>query len=151
MEIERLIRAYLLEVIHMSLATCANNKPWVCEAHYAFDDNLNFYFRSRPQTRHGVEIESNSSVAGNIVTQHILGQEVQGVYFEGKAMLLKDVDENHIAYKLYCDRFGTNQDILEEAKLDTGHKFYKIVVDTFYLFDSRESSPSKKYELKWGK
>lgn len=151
MNIEKTIRDYLPQIIHMSLATCVNNKPWICEVHYVFDNELNFYFRSTPQRRHSEEIKSNPQVAGNIITQHLLGQKVRGVYFEGKAELLENVDEGHVAYKLYCKRFDTDSEILEEAKKETGHKFYKITVDTFYLFDSRESSPSKKYELKWKK
>jgi len=38
------------------------------------------------------------------------------------------VDENHPACKLYCERFGTDAKVLEEAKLAGGHKFYKISV-----------------------
>lgn len=149
MHIEQIVRSYLPHVIHMSLATCSNNKPWVCEVHYVFDDELNLYFRSTPQRRHSKEIKSQAHVAGNVVEQHVLDQKVRGVYFEGTAKLLEDVDEKHIAYKLYCKRFGTDGKILTEAKKANGHKFYKITVDTFYLFDSRESNPSKKYELKW--
>jgi len=149
MDVEKTIRGYLPQIIHMSLATCVNNKPWVCEVHYVFDNELNLYFCSTPQRRHSEEITQNQNVAGNIVTQHFIGQKVRGVYFEGKAELLEDVDENHIAYKLYCERFGTDKKILEEAKEQTGHKFYKINVSTFCLFDGYESSPSKKYELKW--
>lgn len=135
----------------MSLATCRDNKPWVSEVHYVFDDDLNLYFRSTVERRHSKEIADNPHVAGNIVEQHSVDQKPRGVYFEGKAELLKDLDENHIAYKLYCDRFDTNEEILEDAKTEDGHKFYKISVDKFYLFDSRESKPSQKYELSWYK
>ena len=133
----------------MSLATCVENKPWICEVHYVFDNELNFYFRSTPQRRHSLEIAKNSHVAGNIVTQHFLGQKVRGVYFEGVAERLVNVNEDHIAYKLYCERFGTNEDILAEAEKDTGHGFYKIIVNKFVLFDGHESSPSRKHELSW--
>jgi len=85
MDTEKIIRNYLPQVIHMSLATCANNKPWVSEVHFVFDNELNFYFRSTPQRRHSEEIATNPNVAGNIVTQHFLGQKVRGVYFEGLA------------------------------------------------------------------
>lgn len=147
--IEKVIREYLPEVIHLSLATMRGNKPWICEVHFVFDNDLNLYFRSTPTRRHSKEIADNHNVAGNIIKQHLVGQKPRGVYFEGTAELLTDVDENHVAYKLYCERFDTDEEILAEAKTETGHKFYKICVSKFYVFDSLESSPSQKYELEW--
>ena len=149
MNIEKKIREYLTDIIHMSLATSADNKPWICEVHYAYDDELNFYFISKEDRRHSKEIAANPTVAGNIVTQHTLTQKIRGVYFEGMAELLKNVEENHIAYKAYCERFHTDRSILDESKTDAGHKFYKITVHNFYLVDNRESDPGQKYELKW--
>jgi len=149
MNIEQTIRDYLPKIIHISLATCVNNRPWVCEVHYVFDDELNLFFRSKLERRHSKELALNPQVAGNIITQHLLGEKVRGVYFEGTAELLENVDENHMAYKLYCQRFNKGNEILEELKKEDGHRFYKITVNTFYLFDGRESHPGKKYELKW--
>jgi uncharacterized protein YhbP (UPF0306 family) len=147
--IEEVIRSYLPEVIHLSLATSVDDKPWVCELHYVFDTDLNLYFRSTPLRRHSQEIEKNHHVAGNIVKQYAVGQKPRGVYFEGTAEMLTDVNEDHPAYKLYCERFSTNHSILEEAQTENGHKFYKITVNKFYVFDSIDSQPSQKYELEW--
>src|SRR5665213_3517468 len=105
MDVDKVIREYLPTIIHMSLATSANNKPWVCEVHYVYDDDLNLYWRSTPARRHSLEISQNPNVAGSIVTQHAPGEKPRGVYFEGTAEQLADVDENHVAYKLYCERF----------------------------------------------
>jgi uncharacterized protein YhbP (UPF0306 family) len=149
MDIEQKIREYLPQIIHLSLATSQDSRPWVCEVHFAYDDSLNLYFRSKPDRRHSLEIVTNPRVAGNIVTQHGVGEKPRGVYFEGTAERLANVDENHPAYTLYCDRFGTGPEILEEDKTDTGHGFYKVTVENFYLFDSRESTPSQKYHLPW--
>lgn len=149
LDIEKLIREYLPDVIHMSLGTCAGNKPWVCEVHYVYDEQLNLYFRSKPSRRHSQEIAVNPNVAGNIVTQHAVGERPRGVYFEGTAELLPGVNEDHVAYKLYCERLGTGPKILEEAAQEDGHKFYKINVSDFYVFDTRESVPSQKYHLPW--
>ena len=149
MNIEQKIREYLPDIIHMSLATSADNKPWICEVHYAYDDELNFYFFSKEERRHSKEIAANPVVAGNIVTQHMLNQKIRGVYFEGTAELLEDVTEDHIAYKVYNKRFNADRSVLDEATTETGHKFYKITVDHFYLVDNRESDPGQKYELKW--
>ena len=149
--VEKIIREYLSCVIHLSLATSIDNKPWICEVHFVFDADLNLYFRSKTDQRHSHEIAHNNRVAGNIVEQHAVGQRVRGVYFEGIAELLENVDENHPAYTLYCERFQTDTAILEEAKEKDGHQFYRISVETFYLFDERESSPSQKYELPWSR
>lgn len=150
-DVEGAIRKYLPNIIHMSLATSRDNKPWVCEVHYAFDDDLNLYFRSLQSTRHGLEIAANPNVAGSIVTQHMAAEKPRGVYFEGIAELLQDVDKDHPAFVNYCQRFGTDTEILDDANTINGHKFYKVSVNKFYLFDSHESSPSKKYELAWNK
>jgi uncharacterized protein YhbP (UPF0306 family) len=149
--IENVIRQYLPELIHMSLATSRDNKPWVCEVHFVFDEQLNLYFRSLSATRHCREIADNKFVAGNIVKQHQNGQKPRGIYFEGKAEVVENVDENSPAYVFYRDRFGIGKDALEEANSEEGPKFYKISVEKFYVFDAQESSPPQKYELEWGK
>ncbi len=148
-DIENVIRQYLPTVIHLSLATTRDSQPWICEVHYVFDDDLNLYFRSKPSRRHSLEIADNNRVAGNIVAQHVVGEKPRGVYFEGVAELLENVDERSVAYTLYCDRFGTTEEILTDAKKEDGHKFYKISVSKYYLFDKKESDPSQKYELNW--
>lgn len=147
--LEQAIREYLPQVIHLSFATSRDNKPWVCEVHYVYDNDLNLYFRSTPRRRHSQEIADNPYVAGNIVKQYEVGQKPRAVYFEGTAEMLENVGENDPAYILYCKRFGTGKNILEEAQTTLGHKFYKITVSKFYIFDSQESDPSQKYELSW--
>lgn len=149
MDIERIIRDYLPNVIHMSLGTCADSRPWVCEVHFAYDEDLNIYFRSKPSRRHSQEIVANPHVAGNIVEQHGNNDEPRGVYFEGRAELLQNVDENHPAYISTKDRFDKDAKIIEDSLHDDGRKFYKITVNDFYLFDARESTPAQKYHLPW--
>jgi len=151
MDVEKAIRDYLPGVIHMSLATSRDNIPWVCEVHFAYDEDLNLYFRSLNSHRHSQEIADNAQVAGNIVAQHTAGQPVRGVYFEGRAKLIKEGEEVAKAYQCLRRRFQLSSDILKESQQQDGHQFYKISVDTFYLFDSIESKPSQKYELAWGK
>ena len=149
MDIEQKIREYLKGVVHLSLATSKDNHPWVCEVHFACDEELNIYFRSKPERRHSIEISQNPCVAGNIVEQHDLNQKPRGVYFEGTAEKLIDVDETHPAYIAISQRLGKDPEIIEEARTEKGHKFYKISVKKFALFDSRESTPSQKYEMDW--
>ena len=149
-DIEKVIREYLPEVIHMSLATSKDNKPWVCEVHFAYDDDLNLYFRSLATRRHSQEIAGNPSVAGNIIRQHPLGQYPLGVYFEGTAKMLEPGDEQNKAFQHIKERLLADDAILEEAQRDSGHKFYKITVENWYVFGKLENDKGgQKYKLEW--
>jgi len=149
MDVEKTIREYLPNVIHMSLATCAGNKPWVCEVHFVYDDDLNLYWRSTPDRRHSQELAANPHVAGNIVEQHAQGQKPRGVYFEGVAEMLTGVTADSPAYKLYAERLARGPEILEDAANPEGNQFYKITVKDWYVFDFRESDPGGKFHLGW--
>lgn len=47
----------------MQLATAVNDQPYLCTVHYYSDDNLNFYWSSKPFRRHSGEIEQNPKVS----------------------------------------------------------------------------------------
>ncbi|HZM64085.1 MAG TPA: pyridoxamine 5'-phosphate oxidase family protein [Candidatus Saccharimonadales bacterium] len=148
-DVQKAIRDYLPNVIHLSLATSKDGQPWVCELHYAFDDDLNLYFRSLSSRRHSQEIALNPKVAGNIVRQHQPGEYPLGVYFEGVAEQLHDVDVEHPAYRALHKRFNVGQKVLDEAAREGGHQFYKISVTTWYVFGKLAGEEGKKYELAW--
>jgi len=145
-DVEKVIREYLSGVIHMSLGTSVDGKPWVCEVHFSFDDELNIYFRSTKLRRHSIEIAKNPNVAGNIVEQHGMTDKPRGVYFEGRAEILEPITETDLAYMTVSKRYDLGPDILLS---ESAPSFYKITVSDFYLFDARDSSPSKKYHLQW--
>ena len=147
MDVEKAIRDYLPNIVHMSLATSVDGKPWVCEVHFVCDDDLNLYFRSLASRRHSQEISQNSQVAGNIVEQHDLTMAPRGLYFEGQAAMLTGLTEDSPEYLLFVDRFGKGREILEDAANPDGAQFYKITVSDWYMFDARESNPSQKYHL----
>ncbi|MDO8335314.1 MAG: pyridoxamine 5'-phosphate oxidase family protein [Candidatus Saccharibacteria bacterium] len=149
MNIENFIREYLPNVIHLSLATSADNKPWVCEVHFAYDDDLNLYFFSTTDRRHCEELRNNKYVAGNIVKQHAMGEKPRGVYFEGVAEQLENVDENHIAYKTYAARYP---EFRHWEKLGGDSRLYKIKVSDYYIFDvTGQIQPPGKHQLSWKK
>lgn len=148
MNVEEIIRDYIDQVVHLSLATAKDNTPWVCEVHFAYDEDLNLYFRSLLSRRHSQEIAENPKVAGNIVKQHALGEPGVGVYFEGTAHLLEPGDEQDKAFHCIQNRLKAADSILEEANRPDGHHFYKISVEKYYVFGPFNGNPSQKYELK---
>ena len=148
-KIESIIREYIKDIVHMSIATCADNKPWISEVHYSYDDDLNLYFISRPSRRHSLEVAANGQIAGNIIKQHKAGEEVRGVYFEGAIEMLDDVKDTDVAFQTYNKRLGLDATMLNEQAEENGHCWYKINVHKFYLFDELEMEPAGKYELNW--
>src|SRR5476649_580094 len=128
MDVERVVREYIEQVIHLSLGTSKDNKPWVSEVHFAYDEDLNLYYRSLPSRRHSQEIAENPNVAGNIVKQHSLEDGVLGVYFEGTAKQLKPGSELDKAFICIKARLKAGDEVVEEAKRPDGHRVYKIRV-----------------------
>jgi uncharacterized protein YhbP (UPF0306 family) len=148
---EQIIRDYMPRVLHMSLATCADNRPWVSELRFAFDNDLNLYWRSLPTTRHSRELAGNPQVAGTIMIQHDGQQPLRGIYFEGQADRLTDVTEDSPAYQALRERWGIGPEKLEEAHTAGGHQFYRVHVSDYYLFDTYPEHPAGKHHLAWGK
>ena len=148
-QIETIIRGYIVDVVHMSIATSRDNKPWISEVHFSYDTELNLYFISRPSRRHSLEVADNKQIAGNIIKQHAKGEKVRGVYYEGVIDMLDGVDEQHASFVSYDGRFGCGTDVLQEQSEENGHRWYKITVNKFYLFDELEMEPAGKYELEW--
>ena len=149
MDIEKVVRENIDKTVHMSLATTRDNHPWVCEVHFAYDDDLNIYYRSLSTRRHSEEIALNSNIAGNIVRQHALGEYPLGIYFEGTAELLEAGDEQNHAYETLHNRLDTSESAIEEAARDDGHKFYKITVKNWYVFGKLDDQGGRKYQLEW--
>ena len=150
MDIEQIIRDYIPGVIHLSLGTCANGRPWVCEVHFAYDEQLNLYFRSLATRRHCQEIAANPHVAGNIVRQHKLGEYPLGVYFEGVAQQVPAGSAQDEAAACLAARLKANAaEMLAEAAKPGGHQFYKIAVRDWYVFGKLDDEGGKKHHLTW--
>ena len=147
-KIEQIIRDYIPQIIHMSIASVRDNKPRVCEVHFSYDDDLNLYFVSSIDTRHGQELMTNPNIAGNIVTQHHKDQKVRCVDFEGTATVLDGKEAEEAAYKAYVNRYGESEGLLNEIRKDGNTRFFKISVENFYLFDSYGDARGK-HALAW--
>lgn len=149
MNIETIIREYINKSLHLSLATTNGDKPWVCEVHFVYDDNLNLYFRSLESRRHSQEIANNPNVAGNIVAQHTIDEYPHAIYFEGSAQIMTDINEIKAVVPLFQERLGRQDDIVAESQTPDGHKFYKITVENWYAFGKFGQEKGDKYTLSW--
>lgn len=147
LDVEKIVREYLDKTVHLSLGTVSGARPWVCEVHFAYDDQLNLYFVSLQTTRHCQEIAANPHVAGNIVKQHPVGEAPNGIYFEGEAVM---IEPSATDIERYCSRLKRDSTeltaLLQEAN---GRRMYRIQVNNWAAFGNFESKGNTKYELVW--
>jgi uncharacterized protein YhbP (UPF0306 family) len=149
MNTEQIIREYLPNIIHMSLATTVNNKPWVCQVHFAYDNDLNLYFCSNITTRHCQEIVANPQVAGSISVQHGPGEKPRCIDFEGTAEKIEDITEDDPGLQVYETRFPGRTNLVEHLRQENGGRLYKITVNDYFLFDTKGPNPPGKHHLPW--
>lgn len=147
--LEQKVRQLIDKSLHMSLATCAGEQPWVCEVHFAYDGSLNLYFRSLMSRRHSQEIAGNPKVAGNIIDKHALGEPVVGLYFEAVAERLQDVTTTDAAFICLRERLQLIESAVAEAQDPTGHQFYRLTVTNWNVFGKFDTERGQKYTLPW--
>ena len=132
----------------MALATCADNKPWVCQVHFAHDDELNLYFSSNVHSRHCQEIAANPHVSGSITLHFGPTDKPQCIDFEGTAEIVADISEEDFGYKAYDGKFPGRINVVEFLKPENGGKLYKITVSDYYMIDATGTlNPPGKHHL----
>jgi hypothetical protein len=123
-------------------------KPWVCEVHFAFDEELNLYFRSLRSRRHSQEIAKKPEVAGNICPQYGLEEGCGGaISFEGSCKMVADPAKLKQIFPFFAKKLGSTEKILEEAKDAEGHQFYKITIKNWYAYGKFGGVSAEKYCL----
>ena len=87
-EIKKLILEVLEKGYLMSLGTHDEGGVWVCDVIYIFDDDLNIFWMSSPDTRHSKAILKNNYVVGTI-TVNLPKKDNLGIQFEGMAQKIE--------------------------------------------------------------
>jgi uncharacterized protein YhbP (UPF0306 family) len=81
---QRIVR-FLKEHHVLTLATCAEGRPWCANCFYVFMENeAGFVITSDMETRHIQEALANTHVSGAIVLESDIAGKIQGIQFEGK-------------------------------------------------------------------
>ena len=138
--------------IYMCLATAdLNGIPWNVPVYYAFDEQYNFYWYSRKNTRHSKLIRKNNYVAVAIFNSKQAGEDDGGVYIRGIAHEVKKKDMAK-ALEVYFSRSENND--RTKMKFYTDHpedflaksvlRMYKMTPEKMYV-----SNPATKWHEKW--
>lgn len=95
--------AYLRAHNVMTLATAGAQGPWAAAVFYASDE-LELYFLSSAQTRHGADIGAEATVSAAIHEDYRGWPEIRGIQLEGRALRL-DGAAREAARECYAAKF----------------------------------------------
>ena len=121
-DIKELVKEVLTKGYLMSLATVDDGGVWVADVIYIFDDHLNIYWMSHPETRHSKAIIRQNKVAGSITVNNP-GEDNLGLQFEGMAEKIEG-ERYDLAKKHYAKR----------RKPEPKEKDDVLEGDSWYLF-----------------
>jgi uncharacterized protein YhbP (UPF0306 family) len=147
-----LLRGHLAKGKLMQLATVTSiGDPWLCHVWYAADENLDLIFTSRATRRHSGEIRKDGRVAGGIVPilADGLGNKVQGIVFEGRAVEL-DGNDIRIAYQVYATRWPQFREMVSIDSLlsrSTESRLYRVKPGRYVVFDEISFPDDPRQEL----
>ncbi len=150
-KLEKLIQQYLKDARMMQLATVAEGKPWVCNVWFAADKDMNIYWFSSVTRRHSEEVMKDPNVAAAICLPQTPADKPQGLQLEGTAELLTKPTDIAKAMKCYVGRvFNVKQVKDFMAHMDRPHRFYRINVSSYVLFDAVNfpDNPRQEFKLK---
>jgi len=114
-ELRPRLLAFLYRHDTMTLATIGPaGEPRAAAVFYAADDNLDLYFLSDPDTRHGRNLAREPRVAATIQADGQDWQEITGLQIEGTAEVVEGANEIARVTRLFAERF----DFLREFPAD---------------------------------
>lgn len=94
-DVLNIVKRHLDKCKLMQVSTCQNNKPRIFNCWFSYDKDFNFYYISESSAKHSKDIAKNSNVAVSIIHPKMnngVGQDVQGLMFEGIAKQAKGKD-----------------------------------------------------------
>ncbi|SRR5258708_2617169 len=133
--------------LYMILATSQNNKAWSTPVFYAFDQQ-NFYWYSRKNTRHSLNILVSPEISASIFGVNN-EDEGFGVYIEGKAFEVAKNELKH-ALDIYAQKAAKNAaekeqlTTIEDFINDSPLRMYKLIPEKVYV-----SNKATKWKGKW--
>ncbi|OGD09584.1 hypothetical protein A2397_02780 [Candidatus Amesbacteria bacterium RIFOXYB1_FULL_44_23] len=141
------IAGFLKENGIMTLASCADNQPWVCTLYYGIDESLNLYIVTGSDTEHGKQLTKNSKVAFNIFdSRQKITEPKRGVQGKGKMEIVKGVVEIGKALLLWHlanPGIESKITVADAIKKLSDTKIYKITPKYLKFFNKELYKPDE--------
>ena len=116
-----------------------NSQPCICSAYFVFDNKLNLYFWTDPNSLHSKNISNNPKVAAAIVDSgQKWGTFLKGVHLFGTAEIITN-KELAVSGRLYLGRFPDASKFVKKIEDFHSEKYqsriYKIQINKIKLLD----------------
>src|SRR5690349_3970682 len=146
MNIKELAKDHIKDAMVMQLATCSDNKSWVCNVHFLADDELNLYWISLLDCRHSNDIASNPRAAAAFAIQEVM--PIVGVQVEGDVEQLEFANHKDVleAYAKRHNRANFVEDALS-GKMGL-KKLFRLKPTTVQVFDFKNFPKDPKQQVK---
>lgn len=149
-EMRKSISEILSRNLVLSMGTVDGEEPHINTAFYAFTDDIELFILTPPHTRHGQNLEENSSVAVDIheSDQHWTDKK-QGLQISGTAVKADDVSRAFEVYSKRCPELENIASDVEELR-EIDAEFYRIEPEEIKIFDEErfEKDPWVKLEVR---
>jgi nitroimidazol reductase NimA-like FMN-containing flavoprotein (pyridoxamine 5'-phosphate oxidase superfamily) len=128
----------IIENRYLDIATSKGSKPWVSAVYYAVDSDLNFYFVSRKDSRHGRFIQENPDVAVSIWNSTKKPENSDGIQIDAEAAIVPDEELEEAVHTMFSKRFEDEEKQKEyfnnwqKYSGDSEKKLFKIETKRLY-------------------
>lgn len=127
----------------MTLATSVGDVPWAATVFYASDE-LELYFFSSPDSRHGQNLSVNSRVAVTIQEDYKDWRAIKGIQLEGRAVLVDGVIEKAKAMAIYARKYADVIKLFTDPASGVFYKaflkvkFYRVEPEKVFFIDNQQ-------------
>jgi len=128
-----------LKTQKLMVVATSDDFPWIATVYYAFDDNLDLYFLSDPETLHCKQLARNSCVAVAIVdSRQSINEPKRGLQISGVAEEVSDMKKIKYSLAMWKNNLGiSDSEISYENMIKKIFKgrMYRIIPKRIKLFD----------------
>lgn len=137
----KLSKKIINEIEYITLATVTpEGQPWNSPLYTACDKNHTFYWASDKENVHSKNIKENNKVFGVVYNSKAKAGSGFGVYFVGKAYMIKNPVEMAKAVKLLYSRAGDKPAAIKEFMKRFPRRLYKFVPEKAWINDDGEKN-----------
>lgn len=152
MKLDIATKQLVQDMKYLTLATVtAAGDPWITPLFYAYDDHYTFYWYSRKNTDHSINIEAHPKVSVSIYDQNISEERANGLYMVGTACEIA-IDEVEKVSELYVMRAYPGDTTLRNDFVQMTQDFKNTSPLRFYKFTPEKAwvlGDSQFWNNKW--